>query len=110
MNDTGISSRDGPFSSGIGIVNLRPYKGTHLVAYINENYFDSYGCLPPKKLSKFIIKRNIHCLYSEYKLQGLTRKRDTYCSSSCLYITLLGEVIGIDFNSAVLNSYYQMIK
>ena len=69
LNDVGIYLRDGPFSSDIGIVNLHPSKGTHWVCYINENYFDSYGCSPPKKLSKFIIKRNRYCLYSEYQIQ-----------------------------------------
>ena len=43
---------DGSFSTDIGIVNLHPSNRTHWVCYINENYFDSYGCSPPKKLSK----------------------------------------------------------
>ena len=64
-----IYLRDGPFSSDIGIVNLHPSLGTHWVVYIDENYFDSYGCVPPKKLSKFIIKRRGNCLYSEYRTQ-----------------------------------------
>ena len=107
LNDVGIYLRDGPFESDIGIVNLHPSKGTHWVCYINENYFDSYGCSPPKKLSKFIIKRNSCCLYSEYKIQGLTSKRDSYCASYCLYIIYLTKVLGINFKSAVLNLYYQ---
>ena len=49
LNDVGIYLRDGPFSSDVGVVNLHPAKGTHWVLYINENYFDSYGCVPPKK-------------------------------------------------------------
>ena len=102
--------RDGPFSSDIGIVNLHPTKRTHWVCYINANCFDSYGCICPTKLSKLIIKRNGHCLYSEYKIQGLTNKKDSYCASYCLYIIYLTKVIGIDFKSAVLNLYYQMIK
>ena len=65
----GIYLRDGSFSTDIGIVNLHPSRGTHWVCYINENYFDSYGCSPPKKLSKFIIKQNEYCLYSEYQIQ-----------------------------------------
>ena len=69
LNDVGIYLRDGPFSSGIGIVNLHPIKVTHWVVYVNENYFDSYGCVPPHKLSNFIIKRNGYCLYSEYQIQ-----------------------------------------
>ena len=75
LNDVGIYLRDGSFSRDIGIVNLHPSKGTHWLCYINENYFDSYGCSPTKKLSKFIIKRNGYCLYSEYQIQ----KNDSYC-------------------------------
>ena len=44
FNNVGIHLRDGPCHSDIGIVNLHPTKGTHWVAYIYENYFDSYGC------------------------------------------------------------------
>ena len=44
LNNVGIYLRDGPFESNIGIVNLHPSKGTHWVCYIDENYFDSYGC------------------------------------------------------------------
>ena len=103
LNDVGIYLRDGLFESDIGIVNLHPSKGTHWVSYLNENYFDSYGCVPPKKLSKFIIKRNGYCLYSEYQIQ----KNDSYCASYCLYIIYLTKVLGNDFKSAVLNLYYQ---
>ena len=101
----GIYLRDGSFSSDIGVVNLHPSKGTHWVCYINENYFDSYGCVCPKKLSEFIIKRNGYSLYSEYQIQ----KNDSFCASYCLYIIYLTKVLGIDFKSAVLNLYYQMI-
>ena len=103
LNDVGIYLRDGPFLGDIGIVNLHPSKGTHWVTYINENYFDSYGCVSPKKLSKFIIKRNGYCLYSEYQIQ----KNDSLCASYCLYIIYLTKIVGIDFKSAVLNLYYQ---
>ena len=58
LEDFGTYLRDRPFSSDIGIVSLHPPKGSHWVTYINENYFDSYGYVPPKKQSKFIIKRN----------------------------------------------------
>ena len=105
LNDIGIFLRDGPFEFDIGIVNLHPSKGTHWVCYIDENYFDSYGVVCPKKLSKFIIKRNGFCLYSEYQIQ----KNDSFCASYCLYIIYLVKVLGIDFKSAVLNLYYQMI-
>ena len=103
LDNINIYLRDGPFSSDIGIVNLHPSKGTHWVCYINENYFDSYGCVCPKKLSKFIIKRNGYCLFSEYQIQ----KNDSFCASYCLYIIYLKKVLGIDFKSAVLNLYYQ---
>ena len=109
LDNVGIYLRDDKFKSDVGIVNLHPSKGSHWVCHINENYFDSYGCVCPKKLSKFIIKRNGYCLYSEYKIQGLTRKRDSYCASYCLYILYLTKLLGSDFKSAVLNLYYQMI-
>ena len=107
LDKVNIYLRDGPFSSDIGIVNLHPSKGTHWVCYINGNYFDSYGCSPPKKRSEFIIKQEGYCLYSEYKIQGLTSKRDSYCASYCLYILCLTKVLGIDFKSAFLNLFYQ---
>ena len=103
LNDVGIYLRDGPLKSDIGVVNLHPSKGSHWICYVNENYFDSYGIVCPKKLSKFIIKRNGYCLYSEYQIQ----KVDSYCASYCLYIIYLTKVLGIDFKSAVLNLYYQ---
>ena len=62
LKDIGIHLRDGPFQSDIGIVNLHPSKGTHWVAYKKENFFDNFGCAPPQKLSKFIIKRKGYCL------------------------------------------------
>ena len=103
LKDVGIYLRDGSFSSDFGIVTLHPSKGTHWVCYINENYFDSYGVVCSKKLSKFIIKRNGYCLYSEYQIQ----ENDSFCASYCLYIIYLTKVLGIDFKSAVLNLYYQ---
>ena len=106
-NDIGIFLRDGPFSSDIGIVNLHPSNGTLWVCYINESYFDCYDSAPPNKLSNFFIKQNGHCFYSEYKIQGLTSKRDSFCASFCFYINYLTKVIGIYFKSAVLNLYYQ---
>ena len=106
LNDVGIYLRDGPFESDIGIVNLHPSKGKHWVTYINENYFDSYGCVSPKKLSKFIIKRNGYCLYSKYQIQ----KNDSLCASYCLCIIYLTKIVGIDFKFAVLDLYYQTIS
>ena len=107
LKEVGIYLRDGPFSTDVGIVNLNPSKGTHWILFNNENYIDSYGCTPPQKLPKFIKKRNGYCLYSEYKSQGLTNKRDSYCASYCLYIIYLRNVLGKDFKTAVLNLYYQ---
>ena len=37
LDNVGIYLRGGPFSTGIGSVNLHPSKGTHWVCYINEN-------------------------------------------------------------------------
>ena len=71
LNDVGIYLRDGPFELDIGIVNLHPSKSSHWVCYINENYFDSYGVVCPKKLAKSIIKRNKYCVYSEYQIQKM---------------------------------------
>ena len=74
---------------------------------MNKNFFDSYGCAPPQKLSRFNIKRKGHCLNSEYKKQGLTNKKDSYCAIYCLCIIYLTKVIGIDLKSAVLNQMIQ---
>ena len=103
LNDVGIYLRDRPFKTDIGVVNLHPSKGTHWTCYVNEIYFDSYGCVCPKKLSILIIKRNGYCLYSEYQIQ----KTDSFCGSYCLYILYLTKVLGIDFKFAVLILYYQ---
>ena len=107
LNDVGIYLGNGPFSTDFGIVILQTSKGTHWVVYINENYFDSYSCAPPQNLSKFVIKQTGHCLYSEYQIQGQTNKRDSFCASYCLCILYLTKDFGIDFESTVLNLYYQ---
>ena len=103
LNGVGIYLRDGSFKSDIGVVNLHPSKGSHCVCYLNEIYFDSYGVVCPKKLSKFIIKRTGYCLYSKYQIQ----KNDSFCASYCLYKVYLTRVLDIDFKSSVLNLYYQ---
>ena len=71
LDDVGIYFKDGPFLGDIGVVNLHPSKRTHWVCFINEKYFDSYGCVCPKKLSEFSIKRNGYCLYSENQIQKM---------------------------------------
>ena len=78
--DIDIFLGDGPFESDIKILFLQPTKGTHWVAYINENFFDSYGCSSPQK--RFVTERKGYCSYSEDKMQGL----DSYCAASCLNI------------------------
>ena len=103
LKNVGIYLRDGSFSSDIGIVNLHPSKGSHWICYINQNFFDSYGIVCPKKLYKFIIKRNGYYLYSEYQIQ----KNDSFCESYFSYKIYLTKVLDIDFKSAVLNLYYQ---
>ena len=50
--------RDAPFSSDVGIVKLYPFKGTDWISYNHGCKFGSYGCSPPQKLAKFILKRN----------------------------------------------------
>ena len=103
FNDVGIYLRDGPFESDSGVVNLHPSKGTFWVCYINESYFDNYGCVCPKKLFKFNIERNGSCFYSEYQIQ----KNVSFCASYCFYRSDWTKFLGIDFKSAVLNLYYQ---
>ena len=84
LNNVGIYLRKSFFSSDVGSVNLHSSEATPWVCYINENNFDSYRSVCPKKLSRFIIKRNGRCLYSELKTQGLTNKRDSYCAEYCM--------------------------
>ena len=109
LNDVDLYLRHGPFSSDIGIVIFYRSRGTHWVCYINKNYFDSHVCAPPNKLSKFVLKRNGHCFYSEYKIQKPTSKRDSHCARYCCFIIYLTKVIGVDYKSSVLDLYYQMI-
>ena len=60
LNDVWIYKTVGQFLGDAGIVILHPFKGSHWVAYINENFFESYGCAPPQKLFRFIKKRTGH--------------------------------------------------
>ena len=99
----GIYMRDDKFITTSGIVNLHPTKGTHWVMFINEYYFDSYGCPPPLNITKQINTRSAfgNGIYSEYQIQ----KDDSYCAAFCLYVLYLTQIIG--FKNAVLNLYYQ---
>ena len=94
-----VYMRDDKFTTKIGIVNLHPTKGTHWVMFVDENYFDSYGCPPPKNVVNQINKGT----YSEYQIQ----KNDSYCAAYCLYVLYLTQIIG--FKKAVLNLYYQTL-
>ena len=73
--------RYGLISSDTRGVNLQPTKGSYWILHENENFFDSFCCSPPRKLSKFMIKRNRCCLNSKCKNQSLTSKKDFYCPS-----------------------------
>ena len=110
LDNVGTYLRDGPFSSDIGIVTIQPSKVVHWVVFINDKCFDRYGYSPPEKLSKFIMKQNEHCLFSENKIKCLTNKRDSYCASYCFYKIQLTKIIGIDLKTVVLSLYYQMIE
>ena len=68
LNNVGIYSGGGPFSSDVGKDNSDPSKETHWVRSKNENFFDSYGVVCPKKLSKFMIKQNVYCFHSDYQI------------------------------------------
>ena len=107
LENNQIYPRDEPFSSNIRIVNLHPSKGTQWIVYIDEKYFDSYVHVPPRKLSKFVIKRHGHYLYSENKIRGLANKKDSCCAIYYLYIIYLTKVLRINFKSAVLMLYDQ---
>ena len=106
IDNAGIYLRHGPIRTDVGLVNLHPAKRTHWVCYINENYFDGYGCASPQKVSKFIIKRNGYCFYSQNQIQ----KNYSFWASYCLYIIYLTKLIGIDFKSTVFNFYYQKLS
>ena len=95
----GSCKKDGPFTTDVRIVTLQPTKGTHWVAYIGQNSFDSYSGHPAEKLSKFNmsdwptvrnvnmsampsvriahVKRNEYRFFSKNKIQGLGHRKDS---------------------------------
>ena len=73
LNSTGIYMRDDKFTTPSGIVNLYPTKETHWVMFVNEYFFDSYGCPPPTNILNHIKKG----IYSEYQIQ----KNHRYCAA-----------------------------
>ena len=102
----GFYLRDGIFSTNYGIVTLLPIEGLHWFCYFEDCYFDSYGCPPPGKLLKFQENKHRNCIDSEYQIQ----KNDSFCASYVLFRIYLTKVEGLDFKSAVLNLYYQMVQ
>ena len=56
-------------------------EATHWVMYTNKDYFDSYGCPPPRNMMSFINKG----FYSEYHIQS----KDSYCAAYCLFVVSL---------------------
>ena len=97
MNDVVIYLGNDSFKYDIGVVNLHPKKGTHWVLYIDHNYFDSYGCPPPKNFLNLLRVRieNVFILNIEVK-------KDGFCASFVFYIIHLTKIMGLDFKSAVL--------
>ena len=91
--------RHDEFTTDSGIVTLHPTKGTHWVMFVNEFYFDSYGCPPPTNILNHIKKG----ICSEYQIQT----DDSYCAAYCLYVLYLTQTIG--FKNAVKSLYYQKI-
>ena len=77
ITECGIYMRDDKFTTTSDKVNLHPTKGTHWVMFVNEFYFDSYGCPPPTN----ILNHTKKGIYSEYQIQ----KTDSYCAAYCLY-------------------------
>ena len=96
-----VQMRDDPINSNCGIINLHPTKGTHWVCFMNQVYFDSYGCPPPQNILSHIKSNYKKCIYSEYQIQ----KHDKLCASYCLYVLYLYHFLG--FKKAVLELYYQ---
>ena len=89
--------RDGPFSSDLGIVNLHPLQGSPGYYISMKAILSWYGIRAHQKVSDVIIKRNGFWFSSEYKEQGVTSERDSYCAAYCLYIPFLTKVLGKDF-------------
>ena len=70
LNNVGNFPRERQFSGVVEIVNIHPSTGTHWLVYIYKKYFDSCGCGPPNKLSRFIRNEmDILCsLNTKYKV------------------------------------------
>ena len=65
LHDVRVYLSVGSFIIDGEIVDLHPTKGMHWVAYPYQKNFISNGCSHFQKLSRFIMKLNGDCLYSE---------------------------------------------
>ena len=71
-----------PFTTFSGIVNLHPTKGTHLVIFSDDYYFDAYGCRPSLSALNRLKSKHGKKIYKTYKIQ----KQDSLCASYHLYV------------------------
>ena len=110
---------NGPFTTDARIVTLHATKGTYWVANKNQNCFQSYGGLPTEKRSKFVMSASMivrianirrSCLYSEKESNVSDTKEVPYFAAEFLYKYYLTRDLGMDFESAVFNFYYQIIQ
>ena len=74
-----------PFTTFSGIVNLHPTKGTHLVIFSDDYYFDAYGCRPSLSALNQLKSKHGKKIYNTYKKQ----KQDSLCASYHLYVLYL---------------------
>ena len=67
----GIYLRKGDFSTKYGLVNLLLSRGTHCSCYMNDCYFDSFGCSLPKKFLKNLKNKHRNCICSNIRLKRM---------------------------------------
>ena len=118
--EVGVGLRGGSLTTKVGTVKLHPSEGTHWIAYMDQNFFDSYGAPTPENFLTFCIGRNSYCLFSKYKipshsyaLKGLRStqrsqrnpKTDFFRAAYCFLIVYLAKVLEIDFITTVPNFY-----
>ena len=79
----GVYMRDAALATNSGIVKIHLTKGSHWVMFVDEFYFDSYGCPPSVKVMNHLNMSQVNrSIYSESLLQ----KNDSYCAAYCLYV------------------------
>ena len=101
----GVYLRDGGFPANSINFNLYPSKGTHSVCY-NGDFLYSYGCPTPKIILCFIKNRHGKFDYFECQIQ----KHDSFWASYLAYMNYFTINLTMDFESAVLSLYCQMIQ